>query len=512
MSFNSILSPRSGEYSTLTSKIHEPPYFEDLNILGVIEDIIKGREEYDLREIYFQPLNDIEHIKYRQDVIMDVSKDDVCKALFDFSSEIKKIHNIKNNKEFRYYKWQQLRWDLRCIELYCDAIKSLNKNLSLLPLCSEGMKNFMTYISNYTEGEYFICVCNTVKEICDKLERIKYLITINGDTVYVKKYKGQRNFSDEILSLFSKFKQHENKQELELKKHSSGMNHVEGQILDRVARLFPGEFSEMEVFLKENESFFDKKIKKFHKEIQFYLSFNEYMVKLKGRGVSFCIPSVERGCKKIFSVGACDLALAGSLLNQDAEIIKNNFTLDENEKIILISGPNQGGKTTFARMIGQIHYFALLGIYVPAERAGLYLVDCIYTHFEKSENINNLRGKLYDDLVRIKLILDSATPHSLIIMNEIFTSTTSRDATYLAKEIIRRIIELGALSICVTFIDELTELSPSIISMMSTVDEKDINKRTFRIIRKDADGAAYSATLVKKYSLTYEGIKMRVRA
>jgi DNA mismatch repair ATPase MutS len=161
-------------------------------------------------------------------------------------------------------------------------------------------------------------------------------------------------------------------------------------------------------------------------------------------------------------------------------------------------------------MVGQLHYFALLGLYVPAQQATLYLVDNIFTHFEKSENIHNLRGKLYDDLVRIKAILDKSTARSLIIMNEIFTSTTSHDAIFLGTRVIEKVIALDAICICVTFIDELTALDTSVVSMMSTVEEDNEASRTYKIIRKPADGVAWSVTLVQKYGLTYEKIKARL--
>jgi DNA mismatch repair ATPase MutS len=95
-------------------------------------------------------------------------------------------------------------------------------------------------------------------------------------------------------------------------------------------------------------------------------------------------------------------------------------------------------------------------------------------------------------------------------MNEIFTSTTSHDAIYLGTKIIEKIIALEATCVCVTFIDELTALNDSIVSMMSMIDDKDHAHRSFKVCRKSADGLAYSRTIVEKYHLTYSELLARI--
>jgi DNA mismatch repair protein MutS len=109
-------------------------------------------------------------------------------------------------------------------------------------------------------------------------------------------------------------------------------------------------------------------------------------------------------------------------------------------------------------------------------------------------------------------ILAVATSRSIIVMNESFASTTLEDAAFLGAEILHRMTGQDLLGLYVTFVDELASLNQACVSMVAEIVPDNPADRTFKIVRKPADGLAYAAAIADKYGLTYGGLKERIAA
>ena len=411
-----------------------------------------------------------------------------------------------------YYKYQKERMFLDAVSIYCNAVNCLVHDLSRADLESRGFLAFHAYLETFAESNPFTSLLAETKKLIDDLSSIKYCLLIKGDSIKVRKYESEIDYSAEVEETFEKFKQGAVKDYRAEFPDGLSINHVEAGVLDFVAKLYPDIFLSLDDYCAKNTNYLNETIGLFDREIQFYIAYLEFVAKFRRAGLKFCYPQISNECKEVFDFEGFDLALANKLINENSSVVCNDFYLKGKERIFVVSGPNQGGKTNFARTFGQLHYMASLGCPVPGREARLFLFDRIFTHFEKEENINNLRGKLQDDLVRIYDILNQATPESIILMNEILTSTTLKDAVFLGKKVMEKIIQLDLLCVFVTFIEELASLSEKCVSMVSTVVPENPALRTYKIVRRPADGLAYALSIAEKYRLTYDYLKERLKS
>ena len=280
---------------------------------------------------------------------------------------------------------------------------------------------------------------------------MKYTLQIRSGSITVRKYDSEIDYAADVEEFFRKFQIGAVNDYSAKFNESAQMNHVEAAIMDFVAKLHSDIFIRVNAYCNRNASYIDETIGRFDRELQFYIAYLDYLEPLRRAGLSFCYPTLSVESKELCTHDVFDIALAKSLVTKRETVVCNDFYLIGKERIFVISGPNNGGKTTFARMFGQLHYLASLGCLVPGTDVRLFLFDRLLTHFEREEDITNLRGKLEDDLVRINDTLNQATSKSIIIMNEIFNSGTLKDAIFLGTKVIERIVQLDALCVCVSF-------------------------------------------------------------
>ncbi|MDR3532625.1 MAG: DNA mismatch repair protein MutS [Rhodopila sp.] len=508
MTFHSILSPGAPD-GVANERTDQPEFFVDLNLDQIVAGITAGKDEYNLTPFFYVSLHDIDSIRYRHEIMQDVENAGVAGSIRSFAARMHEMREHLARSEKLHYQRQKERWFLEAVDVYCAAVTGLVKDLSAAEVGSRGLLAFREYVTGYAASESFTALAQQTQKLAIVLSEVHYCVLINGSRVQVRKFEGERDYSLDVEATFERFKQGSVKAYDFSFRESPEMNHIEENILDLVAKVYPDVFSDIEIYSASNRNYMDAAVAVFDREIQFYVSYLEYIARFKRVWLSFCYPLIVRECKAVFSDRGFDLALAGKLLGEHATPVCNDFRLAGRERIIVVSGPNQGGKTTFARMFGQLHYLAGLGCPVPGTRAQLFLFDNLFTHFEREENMSNLRGKLQDDLIRIKQILDRATADSIIIMNEIFTSTALQDAIALSKSIASKLMDLDLLCVWVTFIDELASLGEQTVSIVSTVVPENPAQRTYEIVRRPADGLSYALSIAEKYRLTYTMIKER---
>ncbi len=491
--------------------VEEFAFFSDLNLNQIIDSITAGKEEYNLNPFFYTALRDVETVYYRHEVMRDMENETLMGQIKVFAERMASVRRNLGLVEKLDFNYHKKGWFLEATRVYCDAMTDLAHNLSQVNLKSSGLLAFREYVTGYFKSHGFQSLLAEGKGVKDGLSDLQYCVIVQSGKFSVQRYDGEADYSAKVENIFEKFRQGAVKDyRVDLHKRS-GMNHIEAKILDFVSRLYPEQFAVLDLFCADHNQFMDPAISTFDREIQFYVAYLEFVSNIKRKGLTFCYPQVSTTNRELYNYAGFDLALAHRLAYTEMPVVCNDFFLREPERIIVVSGPNQGGKTTFARTFGQLHYLASLGCPVPGRKAQLFLYDRIFTHFEREENIHNLRGKLQDDLVRIHDILTRATSNSILIVNEMFVSTTLKDAVFLNKAIMARVIELDLLCVSVTFIDELTSLSKKTVSMVSTVVPENPAERTFKIVRKPADGMAYALSIAKKYRLTYEQIKERIK-
>lgn len=190
-----------------------------------------------------------------------------------------------------------------------------------------------------------------------------------------------------------------------------------------------------------------------YQDLSFYLGALLYLKQMKLTKTPVCYPSIRPMEEKAFAVKSMYNPILSVF--KKGGTIPNDITFKEGGEILVLTGINQGGKTTFLRSVGVTQAIFQLGWPVACEEAVLSPVDKIVTVFSHEENTNLQHGKLGQELKTVRLGLDQATSDSLLLCNEPITGTSPMENLFLSREVLSACKLQGYRGIWVTHIYDL---------------------------------------------------------
>jgi len=228
-------------------------------------------------------------------------------------------------------------------------------------------------------------------------------------------------------------------------------------------------------------------------ELGFYLACANLHDRLTGFGVPLCYPSPSRVGPPRYAVrGLRDTALC---LATAAPGVGNDVDADA-KPLIMVTGANEGGKSTFLRAVGLAQVMMQAGMFVTAESYCADVRVAVFTHFKREEDATMTHGKLDEELARMSRIAEVIEPGALLLCNESFASTNEREGSQIARDIVAALVEAG---IKVVFVTHLFDLAHSIAAHNDPADlflraeRRPDGTRTFRLRLGAPEPTSYGA-------------------
>ena len=189
-------------------------------------------------------------------------------------------------------------------------------------------------------------------------------------------------------------------------------------------------------------------------ELGFYIGCLNVSDRLVRKREPLCLPEpLPANQPMLTTEGLYDVCLS---LNMEGRVVGNDVPGDQ-KALVMITGANRGGKSTFLRSIGLAQLMMQCGMFVPAESFRASICHGVFTHFKREEDYSMVSGKLDEELKRMSAIVDQIGPYGMALFNESFASTNEREGSEIARQIVSALLETHMKVLYVTHMFDLAE-------------------------------------------------------
>ena len=233
-------------------------------------------------------------------------------------------------------------------------------------------------------------------------------------------------------------------------------------------------------------------------ELAFYVGCLRLHERLRDLDVPYSFPvAAERGAPRLECRDLCDLSLA---LSAGRRPVGNDVNGD-GKSLIVVTGANQGGKTTFLRSLGLAQLMMQSGMLVAAAAFRADLVDAVFTHFRREEDATMASGKFDEELGRMSGVVDAIAPASLLLFNESFAATNEREGSEIARQIVTALLErphkLAFVSHQYAFTHGIFE-SRRDATLFLRAERRDDGQRTFKLVEGEPLPTSFGADVYRQ--------------
>lgn len=436
-------------------------------------------------------------------------------------SELADICKLKQEKSEGHSN-ELMIYSIKELEMYVDYVETMRELFASHPVKGVFLGRLRDEILNICSSENYPKLCEEVKKQVHTINHVKSVsvgINLNAQMQPVEagvvkvnsdSYFESGNFIDKLLKL--DFKEDEFTCSAPLIPVTKGITDQEAQVMRITLN------SALNKIFASTLRSWEKTVRKYVvgglddlflilSEWQFVTACTDALFKLRAAGQSFCKP-IFADADSVKDLYHPMLAIS----SKETYVVKNDLEFDS-DRIYILTGPNQGGKSIFTKSVGVLYAMLHLGLPLPASHAEICPVDGIFTHFIDNNNERAYKnGRLAGECEAIQKINRKITDKSIFLFDEALSSTSADEAIVLAREILLAYSSIGIKGIYTTHLHGLCELESSeqkgrskICNLSAELNESS-HSRTYRIKKGGRYGQSYAMDIAKNYHLTREDI------